>query len=71
MGNSVLVDTRDMKQIVGANSAIALSVINLLDLADRMPAGTEAEALRIELRKVLDQAEKIQTSVNAVIRDNK
>lgn len=71
MGQSVVVDTSEMKQIVGANSAIASSVIALFKIADKLPAGDEATALRSELNKVLKQAERIQASVTTVIRENR
>ena len=71
MGKSVLVDTRDMKLIVGANSAIASSVATLLRLAEKMPeASDEKRLLLAELRKMLDGAETIQSSVDTVIREN-
>lgn len=71
MSNSVVVDTAEMKEIVGANSAIASSVIELFKLADRVSNPQEAEALRAELNKVVTQAEKIQSTVSAVIRHNR
>ena len=71
MGKSVLVDTDEMKRILSANSAIASSVIALSDLAAKLPAGADADALRAELDKVLDSAQAIQHSVTVVIKANK
>ena len=71
MGKSVLVDTDEMKRILNANSAIASSVIALSDLAAKLPAGEDADTLRVELDKVLDSAQAIQNSVTVVIKANK
>ena len=70
MSQSVFVDTKQLKDIVGANTAIASSMVELYKLADRLPA-PDAETLRAELNKVVTQAEQIQDSVSTVIRQNR
>ncbi len=70
MSNSVLVDTRDMRKIAGANTAIASSVVALYNLADRLPAGPDADNLRREIGNILIQGMKIQDGVKSVIREN-
>ena len=71
MGNSVVIDTKQLKEIVVANTAIASSVVALFDLTDQLSDSSMAAALRAELDKVVAEAEKIQASVRTTIDDNR
>ena len=71
MGQSIVVDTKQLKNIVGANTAIASSVVSLFELTEKLGNDEIANQLRAELDKVITEAEKIQASVRTVIDENR